>query len=274
MFKRKLKERQAYLNNKLNDKNTDSISKKAQLEESLRENKPIPHNLRAEASQMLNELIYDTKDTEIVHPYPKIAVTTSHDPSSMLKAFSKHISLVFNGLNLMRGRMTNEQLADHCIRDGITHLFMLNESKGRPSTLILCKFPYGPTYKFSMFNIKYDRRQKTFGEKAYLVIDGFDSEIGELLKLNLSLCFPAIKNTSSNKNTVPGNRLVAFINRNGTVAFKHFLIEDKKLINECSFDLKLFKVTNSTFNTDGDVGFILNAFTNTRKDDILKLEDE
>ncbi|KAI4293160.1 U3 small nucleolar ribonucleoprotein IMP4 [Pancytospora philotis] len=256
----KSKLRTAYLRRKEEDERTE---KKAKLAETLKENKTIPHNLRADAAQLLDEMIYDPSAAQPTFLPPKIAVTTSHDPSSMLKAFAKHISLVFNGLHLMRGRMTNETLSEYCREQGVTHLIVLNETKGNPSTLILCKYPNGPTYRFSLFNLKHQRRAKAFGEKVHLVIDGMDTQIGLDLKQNLALCFPTVKD---------GNRLVAFVNRGGTIAFRHYFIENRKLEKECEFDMKLFKVTNSTFDMDGDVDYVLNAFTNTRKDDILKEE--
>ncbi|KAI5168477.1 U3 small nucleolar ribonucleoprotein IMP4 [Pancytospora epiphaga] len=260
MIAKRMKERSAYLQGKERDEKL----KKMELSDALKENKPIPHYLRAEAKHILDEMIYDVKDDTPVFLPPKIAVTTSHDPSSMLKSFSKHMSLLFNGHHLMRGRMTQSQLSEHCAAQGVTHLLIFNETKGHPSTLILCKYPTGPTYKFSLFNVKYQRRTKALGERAFLVIDGMDSQIGLDLKQNLSTCFPSTKE---------GNRLVAFVNRGGTIAFRHFLIENKKLTKECEFDMRIYKIINSTFDMDGDIGYVLNAFTNTRKDDILKEEE-
>lgn len=256
---RRAKERTAYLRGKEEDEKL----RKKELVQTLQENKAIPHHLRTDAKKLLDEMIYDVGDDEPVFLPPRIAVTTSHDPSSMLKSFGKHLSLVFNGLHLMRGRMTNEQLSEHCRSQGVTHLMILNENKGSPSALILCKYPHGPTYRFSLFNIKYERRTKTFGEKTHLVVDGMDTQIGLGLKQNLSLCFPQVRD---------GSRLVAFVNRHGTIAFRHYFIEERRLVKECEFDMKLFKITNGTFDMDGDVDFVLNAFTNTRKDDILKEE--
>lgn len=258
MASRSFKAQTSYLRRKEEEERTE---KKARLAETLRENKKIPHELRTDASKLLDEMIYDPTAAEQVFLPPRIAVTTSHDPSSMLKSFAKHLSLVFNGLHLMRGRMTNAQLSEHCITQGVTHLIILNETKGNPSTLILCKYPTGPTYRFSLFNLKLQRRVKALGEKVHLVIDGMDTQIGLDLKQNLSLCFPSVKE---------GNRLVAFVNRNGIIAFRHYLIDKRKLEKECEFDLRLFKITNSTIDMDGDVDYVLNAFTNTRNDDVLK----
>ncbi|KAI5149561.1 U3 small nucleolar ribonucleoprotein IMP4 [Enteropsectra breve] len=262
MLRRRLKEKQEYIMNRNEKKEYEN--KKEELSEALKTNKPIPHHLRGEAKQLLDEMIYDIKE-EKVHSLPNVVVTTSHGPSSLLKSFAKHVSLIFNGVHLVRGKMTNEALSEYCINNGVTHLIILHEVKGNPSTFILCKYPHGPTYSFSLFNLKYQRRQKTFGEKPYLVMDGLSSEIGEALKQNLSLCFPRVED---------GNRLVAFINKNGTVAFRHFLIEKRKLIKECEFDLKLFKIVNSTFDMDGDVGYVLKAYTNTLKQDVLTEEKE
>lgn len=258
MLRKKIRERNEYLRSKEVLKDADS--KKQRLEEALKTNTKIPHDLRAEAKDLLDEVIYGTKPTETVQPPPKIAVTTSHSPSSCLKSFTKHISLVFNGFHLMRGGMSEAELSDYCLSQGVTHLVMLRETKGNPSSMVLCKYPHGPTYHFSLFNVRCQRRLKSMGEKAYLVIDGMDSELGRQLKTNLSLCFPKVPEAA---------RLVAFINRNGTIAFRHFLIESRKLARECEFDMKLFKVVNSTFDMNGDVDFTLKSFMNSANNDIL-----
>lgn len=253
------KERAKYLKKKREEDLENA--KKEELKETLKSNKPIPYHLRNEAKTLLDKMIYNVTEDSVVYSSPKIAVTTSRNPSSMLLGVSKHLSLVFNGQHMMRGRMSNEEITNDCRNNAVTHLIMLTETKGRPSSLTLCKYPNGPTYKFSLFNCKIQRRDKKFGEKTLLIIDGMDSEIGNKLRLDLSLCFPAIKD---------GNRVLGIINRNGTIAFRHFLIEKGKLIKECEFDMKLYKIINSTFDVNGDVDYVINAYTNTRKDDILK----
>lgn len=263
MLKSRLKQRESYLKQK--EREAIENDKKRQLSEALQKNEKIPHHLRSEAKNLLNDIIYEVKDEGPSYLPPKIAVTTTHDPSSSLKSFAKHMSLIFNGQNLMRGNMSKEKLNEMCVREGLTHLLIFSGSKGNPTSLTLCKYPCGPTYEFSIFNVKYQRRQKTIGEKAYLVLDGMDSIIGERLKLNLSLCFPKVNDAS---------RLAAFINRNGTIAFRHFLIDNRRLVKECEFDMKLYKVYNSTFDVDGEIDYVLKAYTNTRIDDVLKKEEE
>lgn len=258
MLSKKLQEQREYL--KQREKEQTIEKKREQLKEALKTNSKIPHHLRGEAKELLDSEIYRLKEEEIVYPPPKIAVTTSHNPSSFLKSFAKHMSLIFNGFHLMRGGMSEKELSDYCTTQGVTHLLIWRETKGNPSSVVLCKYPNGPTYYFSVFNVKYQRRKKTVGEKAFLVLDGMGSEIGQKLKLDLSLCFPK---------TAEASRLVAMINRGGTVAFRHFIIENRKLSRECEFDMKLFKVVNSTFDVDGDVDFALKAFLNRTNDDIL-----
>lgn len=261
MLGRKLKERREFIKSK--EESVDS--KKNQLLEALNTNAKIPHKIRSEAKDLLDQVIYGIKDEEIYYPFPRIAITTSHSPSSALNSFSKHFALMLNGFHLMRGRMSEKELSEYCVNHEVTHLFILKETKGNLSSIIFCKFPNGPTYHFSTFNVKYQRRVKPMGEKAYLILDGMDSTIGKLLKLNLSLAFPTVNEAS---------RLVALINRDGTIAFRHFLIEQKKLIKECEFDMKLFKVINSTFDTNGDVDFTLKSFMNSANNDILKEKDK
>lgn len=260
-MRRILKARADYLKKK-REEELEKV-KKQELKEALRSNNPIPHHLRTEAKYLLDKMIYDVSEESEVYQLPKISITTSHNPSSMLLGVAKHLSLIFNGEHLVRGKMSNEKILETCCSNGVTHLIILNETKGMPSGLTLCRFPNGPTYKFSMFNVKIPRRQKKFGEKTLLIIDGMDSDIGKRLKLDLSLCFPTVKE---------GNRVLGLINRNGVIAFRHFLIDNRKLVKESEFDLKLYKVINGTFDVNGNLDYVLNAYTNTRKNDILKEE--
>jgi len=256
MLSKKLQEQRKYLK----DKTKNQEGKREALLHSLKTNSKIPHDVRGEAKEILEDIIYGTGEDEIIHPPPKIAVTTSHNPSSFLKSFSKHMSLVFNGSHLMRGRMPAKELSEYCKTQEVTHLIIIHETKGNPSSMQLCRYPNGPTYHFSMFNVKYERRLKSMGEKAFLVLDGLTSEIGRRLKTDLSLCFPK---------TSEANRLVALVNRGGTIAFRHYAIERRRLEKECEFDMKLFKVVNSTFDVDGRVDFTLKSFMNRTNDDIL-----
>jgi len=259
MLKRKLQERNEYLSSKEVKADKENV-KKRQLEDALKTNSKIPHHLRAEAKDLLNDMIYDIEETETVYRPPKVAVTTSHSPSSSLKSFAKHLALIFDGFHLMRGGMSEQDLSEYCQTHEITHLIIFRESKGSPSSIVFSKFPHGPTHYFSLFNVKYQRRIKPMGEKAYLVVDGMNTDLGKALKLNLSLCFPKVPEAS---------RLVAFVNRNGTLAFRHFLIEQRKLVKECEFDMKLYKVVNSTFDMDGNIDYTLKSFMNSTKNDVL-----
>lgn len=258
MLRRKQNERNEYLRTRESNQSIDE--KKARLNQYLKENKKISYDLRSEAKELLDDVIYDTMAEETVYSFPKIAVTTSHNSSSSLKSFTKHMSLIFNGFNLPRASMTEQQLSEYCIHQNVTHLLIFGETKGNPSHLIFSKFPNGPTHYFSIFNTKYQRRTHSLTEKAYLVIDGMDSELGKQLKLNLSLCFPKCDDSK---------RVVGFINKNGTVAFRHCLVENRKLERECEFDMKLYKVVGSTFNMNGNVDYVLKSFMNSTKQDVL-----
>jgi len=261
--RRLLQERKSYLSTK--EEESRQEHKKEELKRALKECKPIPHHLRGDAKEILDEIIYNNADSVPEYLPPRIAVTTSHSPSSSLKMFAKHISLVFNGQMLIRGNQSYEKLDKYCQDYGITHLIILTETKGNPTSLTLCRYPQGPTYSFSLFNLKFQRRVRSFGEKVQLVLDGMDSVLGKRLCLDLSLCFPKISE---------GNRLLAMVNRGGTIAFRHFFIDKRKLEKDCEFDLKLYKVVNSTFNVSGNVDYALRAYTNAGNDDILKEEAE
>lgn len=268
--KKQLEDRRSYLkkkqsNNPVKKKKPTTVAEKTEaINRCMDTNTKIPHDLRSEAKDILNEIIYKQKDAEEVYSWPLIHVTTSHNPSTSLKEFSKHFALIFNGKYITRSKQTEEELAESCRQNKVTHLFVINETKGNPSGIILSKFPYGKTYYFNMTGVKFKRRTHSLKERAGLVLDGFGSKIG--LALKKDLCLMINNDQKLNKHC---ERVIGIVNRGGNIGFRHYLVEKNKLKDDLFFTMKLYKMSAGTFEMEGDVEYHFSGYKNIVNYDIL-----
>ncbi|GMF16834.1 unnamed protein product [Phytophthora fragariaefolia] len=118
--RRNVRLRREYLYRKgLEGKERALYEHKQQLKEAIRSGKAIPTELRSVEKNLRNEMEYDDDVHEkplnhIDDEYknagmfdPKIAITTSRDPSARLKQFAQEIRLIFpNAIRLNRGAHT------------------------------------------------------------------------------------------------------------------------------------------------------------------------
>ena len=246
--------------------------RKNELNEHLENNTKIPHHLRKDAKDLLDDMIYN-EDEENIYKWPNVFVTTSHTPSNFLKSFVKHFSLIFNGKFIPRANMSQDDLADFATKNNCTHLFILNEAKGKLRTVILSLFPGGKTYYFTATQ-QFVAEYETMKQNAYLICDGLKSEkIGQQLLLDIRLMFPSIKSESDKKEKMKKInkecRVVSFINKGGILTFKHFIVKKRIFKLDMSVDLNIYKVTNGTFNMDGDVEYQIGGYKNIVEYNVL-----
>jgi U3 small nucleolar ribonucleoprotein protein IMP4 len=110
--------------------------------------KAIPTELRGVESDLRKELEYD--DDKHIQPRshmddeyqnagmfdPRIAITTSRDPSARLKKFAQEVRLIFpNAVRLNRGAHTIGDLVESARANEFTDLVMINETRGEPGTV-------------------------------------------------------------------------------------------------------------------------------------------
>lgn len=230
--------------------------KKAIIKDSYLNNKLVPFHLRSEARELMDEIIYETGQQRVSKPL-NVYVTTSRDPSSRLKQFAKHLSLILNASSVTRGSMTIKELAEQ----NFDVLVMVGESHGQANSLILTYFPYGPTFYFSLHNVRLLSRTKPFSTKALLILENFGTDIGLKLKQNLSYMFPSVEK---------GKRVVVFHNKDDIIRFRHYFLEHNPEEDTIRFDMKLYKVMKGSLEFEGDPEWELRAFINTaNKNNVL-----
>lgn len=166
----------------------NTASKKEALKQCFDLSRAIPHELRADAEDILSEIIHNiVSDSE--HPRPRVVVTTSRDPSSKLREFSKRLSLVFNGSLLSRGNATLSDISSYATECGATCLMILREAKGVPRSVTFSFYPKGPTFSFSIDRFECRKRSGTFAGSAAIIFEGFEGEIDLRVKTFFSLLF-------------------------------------------------------------------------------------
>lgn len=233
------------------------------IKECYENSKPIPHYLREKAKDLMDELIFDPDTNVMQNRFTRpqeIYFTTSRDPSSKLRQFVKHLCLIFNGTSISRGNMTIKELCEQ----NFDILVIIGESKGVANSLILTFFPYGPTFHFSLHNVKLERRENSIKRDVNLILENFTSQTGILVKDYLSVLFP------SSVSDVPAKRTLVFYNRDDLIRMRHFFNEQKIQNDTISFDMKLYKINKGSLQFEGESLFNLHTFINTAgKNNIL-----
>lgn len=216
-------------------------------------NQKIPIHLRPFALKIMDEIIYDCITTSVT-PFT-LLLTTSRNPSSRLKQFTKSLSLLLNGSVLQRGNLNLTEISENLFN---TCLLIIEEVRGVPSTLIFSFFPYGPTFHFTIINFKMTNRIRKYKKNCYLVLDGFTTDIGKRVFKMFQLLFPAVENAK---------RLLLVKNIDDVIYFRHFFVENV-LVNDClQFGLRLFKISKGVYGSEEE-DWVLNNFIN-RKQNVL-----
>ncbi|KAL7348604.1 U3 small nucleolar ribonucleoprotein [Encephalitozoon intestinalis] len=256
---RRKRERREYLLQKERERfDKEMEGKKQKLDEALESNTKIPHDIKKDAVTLLNEMIYEGKIEE-EHRLPKIMVTTSRSPSSQLLHFSKHLSLVLNGENVIRGQLCEEEISDLAHKHEYTCVIIIHENRGRPSALAVSYFPFGPTMRFTIIDHFLTRRSHPLSPKMYFVCDNMEGPVGIKIKEKMALLFPRCDGAK---------RIVSLVNRNDTIAFRHYLIEkgDKTTLSKSlGMDLRAYEIRKGTFEVDGEFEWAYKPYMNSRR---------
>lgn len=233
--------------------------KKSKVLDCLDSTTKLSHDLRKDGRNLVEEIIYNQKVEDVEYRLPKILVTTSKDPSSKLIQFAKHLSLILSAQHHIRGGMSEEELSDMAHKNNYTCLILVYENKGIPSTLTISSFPFGDTLRFKIHNFSQVNRLQNLGEKAYLVVDNLETDVGLKIKRQFSLFFPRCENAK---------RVLTLANRDERIAFRHYLISKGKkteLNLDFGCDLQLFEIRKGTFEQDGDIEWVYRPYLKSGK---------
>lgn len=286
MDRRIIRQRRDYLHRKaIETKQRLVQDRKRRIREAEDVGKPIPSELRRQEPKLRQEIKYDDAITRELGQYdaaddeyanagirdPRIALTTSRDPSSRLSQFVKELHLLFpNSQRINRGSYVVGELVEACRNAGMTDMIVAHEHRGEPDGLVICHLPYGPTAYFGVLNavLRHDlpdvQGQTTVSEAyPHLIMHNFKTALGERVRDILKFLFPVPKPDSK--------RIVTFANQNDYVSVRHHVSRragPEINLTEVGprFELRLYQIRLGTADMrDADVEWTLHPYKNNAK---------
>ncbi|KAL5966321.1 U3 small nucleolar ribonucleoprotein IMP4, partial [Taenia solium] len=203
---------------------------------------------------------------------PRVVVTTSRSPSSKLQEFSKELRhLIPNATKINRGNYLTKDLMDACMARQITDVIVINETRGVPDTLIVSHLPFGPTAKFTLFNVlmRHDFEEKGRGSGAKCpqaypqhLFHGLNTKLGRRVRCILKHLFPVPKEEAK--------RVVVWYEDEDIIRFRHHTYKyiNKELeIEEHGprFDMRLYKICRGPLHEEdtAEVEWVFRPYMNT-----------
>lgn len=283
MLRKQARERREYLYRKgLESQERLVHDRKRRFRESVEAGKPIPTDLRKDSEELRKLVELDDDSTKVWKDSrddeyrwagvedPKVVITTSRDPSSRLKQFSKEVKLVFpNSQRMNRGSHVLDELVKVCRANSVTDLIVLHEHRGEPDGMIVCHMPYGPTAFFGMSNVvlRHDipKAEMTHMSEAYphLIFHNFQTPLGSRFTSILKFLFPVPKDDTK--------RVMTFSNDSDYISFRHhtYTKSGKKVeIAEVGprFELKPYQIKLGTVDqTESEAEWVAKPYMNTAK---------
>ena len=153
---------------------------------------------------------------------PRVALSTSRDPSARLRAFAVEVRLLFpGGVRMNRGKTGVAELVAAAREAGATDLLLLQETRGEPDALIVSHLPHGPTAYFSLSGavLRHDLAARgTVSEAApHLIFANFATKLGARVRAILTALFPAAKPDA--------RRVLTFSNDADFISFRHHVYD-------------------------------------------------
>ena len=277
-----------YLHNKLVESQRQATNeRKDRLKEFMSQGKELPRDIKPDALNLLKATTYDDIETEesnaLDNEYfmvgvedPKVAVTTSRDPSGPIKHFAKEISqLIPNAQRVNRGAADLKALMELCRRHEMTDIVIVHGTHGDPDSLIVCHLPYGPTTYFTLKNVimrrQIDDAPPITSAFPHLIFEDLNSKLGNRIKTILQALFPVPKPES--------RRIISFINKDDWISIRQHTFnkikgEIKLLEIGPRMEMKPFKIIRGTLEMQSaDIEFALRSFIRS-KALLLKKKDE
>eukprot|EP00300_Choanocystis_sp_HF-7_P028391 c33971_g1_i1.p1 GENE.c33971_g1_i1~~c33971_g1_i1.p1 ORF type:complete len:314 (-),score=83.11 c33971_g1_i1:18-890(-) len=285
MLRRNMRLRREYLFKK--DREALEVAKqdkKERLKRALDAGGMVPTELRKEAGALQHDMELDdartavTVESHMDDEYatagvydPKVVITSSRDPSSLLKQFLKELRLLFPGSQTInRGSYRTKDLIDACLANQVTDLIIAEEHRGIPDGLIVCHLPHGPTAYFNLSNVvtRHEIAVRETVSEAYphLIFHNFSSPLGERVTKILKHLFPVPKEDSQ--------RVMSFVNDSDYISFRHHVYRaeghrpEDIVLKEVGprFEMRIFKIVLGNIDQpEADAEWELRPYMNTAK---------
>lgn len=271
-------------NEQIQRENTEK--RKERFKSFFEKGKDLPRDLRGDAMSLLKATTYDDELTagqalddeyyDIGVSDPKVAVTTSRNPSGPIKHFAREISqFIPNAERVNRGASDLKSLMELCRKHEMTDIVIVHGTHGDPDSIVISHLPYGPTAYFSLHNVVMRRQIENLPPIStafpHLVFEGMTSKLGIRVKKILQALFPVPKPES--------RRLISFINKDDWISVRQHTFKrtgGKIELTELGprMEMQLFRIVLGTVEmNDADTEFALRSFINSRAP-LLKGKEE
>ena len=259
--------------------NEKKNEKKRTLKAAIDSGSMIPTHLVPEARELNHYLDVDgdgtTEGQVIDDEYatiglkdPKVCVTTSRDPSSRLKQFTKEIKLcVPNAQAINRGGYRVNELVDACKKNDFSDIIILNETRGNPDSMIISHLPFGPTAYFTLSScvLRHDIPEVGPMSEAFphIILENLNTKIGSRIGQIIQALYPVPKPDTK--------RVMTFANNNDFISFRHHIYNKEKnkvSLSECGprFEMQPYEVKLGTWDEDdAECEWALRPFMNTSR---------
>ena len=260
--------------------------RKERFKKFMEKGKELPRDLRGDAMNLLKATTYDDDQTvnqalddeysTIGISDPKVAVTTSRNPSGPIKHFAREISqFIPNAERLNRGASDLKSLMQRCRNHEMTDNVIVHGTHGDPDSLIVSHLPYGPTAYFSLHNVVMRRQIENLPPIStafpHLIFEDMTSKIGIRVKKILQALFPVPKPES--------RRVISFINNNDWISVRQHTFKrtgGKIELTELGprMEMRIYRIVLGTVEmNDADTEFALRSFIRSRAQ-LLKAKEE
>lgn len=232
-----------YLLQKEKESNQAAIEhNKKLLKEHISTNKPLPFSMKKDAINLLDEILFDIDNKEISKLAP--IIITSRNPSDSLKKFSKRLGCIFSSRVLPRGNLTKDDINSYMKKSEYNLIIKVGENRGTPCSLVFSEYPHGPSFYFTIANVKMGDFR--INGQANFIADAMDED-KEIKQFKDFFC----------RMFIEGNRVILMAKRNGLLCCRHYMGNDSE-----GFDLRLYEIINGTLD-GGEKLWVYKPYANT-----------
>jgi len=279
--RRQTRLRREYLYRKsLEGREKAAYEKKRIVRDALASGKALPTELRASFDKLKDSVDAEDVRTSEVQTHvddeygdagliePRVCVTTSRDPSSRLKQFSKEMKLMIpNSTRINRGNNRVDELMESCRQSEYSDVVIVQETRGQPDGLVICHLPLGPTAFFSLHGavLRHDLDPPAAPmSEAYphILLNNFQTPLGQRVGNILKCLFPVPRPDTK--------RVVTFSNDNDFISFRHHMYSqpthDSVALHEVGprFEMRLYQIRLGTLEQkEADNEYVLRPYQNT-----------
>uniref|UniRef100_A0A0N5B407 Brix domain-containing protein n=1 Tax=Strongyloides papillosus TaxID=174720 RepID=A0A0N5B407_STREA len=215
-------------------------AKKIKKEENDGEDRAKVITRTIENTRELCETMINLEDDEIIHdqahdefaPYferqttPKILMTTSMHAKTLTFDLMRELEMVIPNVEVHSRKLVPiKRIVEQAIENEFTDIIVIQEDRKKPSGMIFCHLPDGPTAYFKINSMTPSKKIKHVGQKTNhypeLILNNFDTRLGFTIGRLFASIFPQDPEYK-------GRRVVTFHNQRDYIFFRHHRYEFKR----------------------------------------------